>query len=1005
MTGVPGRPGVFGEGLGPDPSQPVSAPGGWSAIGGHNLGIVSTGPHAVNTLFQLPEGGLASPESVACAPGLFGLGPARHGLFVGRDAELRELATALVAGAGVITQAVTGLGGVGKSTLADRYARANRDRFNPVWWITADGPDQIEAGLAALAGRLYPLLAVAPAELAAAWARGWLAVHTGWLLVLDNVTNPLHVAEMLGALPAGLFLLTSRQATGWHGIAEPLCLDVLEPDEAAALLAAITGRSPDEPGAAALCEELGFLPLAVEQAGAYIEQTRITPAGYLELLNEDRAGTFRRGAVGADPQRTIARIWQITLDRLNDEPLAGQVLRVLAWYAPQNIPRALLEPLAERPALVSAVGRLAAYSMITLGTDSIAVHRLVQAVARTPDPDDAHRTQESLDAARDQAIETLNAALPDHQDPASWSTWQELLPHIEALAASTDPQTDTATIAGLLDQAAVFLSGQGITARAAGHLRRALTERLRVLGPDHPDTLASRNNLASTYALAGEPGQAIPLFEQALFDFLRIRGRNHPDTLTCWNNLAFAQLSAGHLALAVSLYEQSLAERLQVLGPDHPHTLASRNGLAQAYSSTGDFGRAVALHQQNLADSIRVLGPDHLDTLTSRNSLASAYSSTGTLDRAVPLYEQNLADSTRILGPDHPNTLISRNNLASAYSSTGAVDRAVPLLKQTLADSARILGPDHPNTLASRHNLAHAYSLAGNPAQAIQLHQENLAKRIRVLGADHPVTLASQHNLASTYASAGDPARAIPLYEEALAKRIRVLGADHPDTLTSLDGLAYAYASAGDPAPAISLLEQVMAGRLQVLGPDHPDTLASRHNLAYTYVAVGNPARAIQLLEQAIAESVRVLGTDHPNTLTTRNGLAHTYASAGDLARAIPLHQENLAERIRVLGADHPDTLTSQNNLAHAYASAGDLAQAMPLHEQTLTERIRVLGADHPQTLTSRNNVASAHYAAGDLARAISLYEQTLADSVRVLGAGHPFTETVRGNLTALRGR
>lgn len=171
-------------------------------------------------------------------------------------------------GAGAITQAVTGLGGIGKSTLADRYAREHQGTFNPVWWITAESPSHIETGLAALAVRLYPLLAAAPAPMAASWATGWLATHTGWLLVLDNVTEPRDIAGLLGTLPGGRFLVTSRQATGWHGIAEPLRLDVLAPAEAAELLTRIAGASARNPAdSAALCGRLGFLPLAVEQAG------------------------------------------------------------------------------------------------------------------------------------------------------------------------------------------------------------------------------------------------------------------------------------------------------------------------------------------------------------------------------------------------------------------------------------------------------------------------------------------------------------------------------------------------------------------------------------------------------------------------------------------------------------------------------------------------------------------------------------------------------------------
>ena len=339
---------------------------------------------------------------------------------------------------------------------------------------------------------------------------------------------------------------------------------------------------------------------------------------------------YQAAAEGGDAARTIARIWRVTLDRLADDPLAGQVLRILAWYAPDGDPPGPAGR-AGRPArrCWRAVGRLAAYSMLTADAGTLAMHRLVQAVTRTPDPGDPHRDPQAIDDARDQATRQLADALPDWQDPAGWPGWRMLLPHIDALASHAPPDTDTQDTAYLLNQAGLFLDGQGQPGRAAGHLQRALAGGVRVLGADHPDTLASRNNLAAAYQDAGDLGRAIPL------------------------------------------YEQTLADRLRVLGADHPDTLASRNNLADAYQGAGDLGRAIPLYEQTLADSERVLGADHPQTLTSRNNLAGAYQAAGDLGRAIPLYEQTLADSERVLGADHPDTLASRNNLAGAYQARG----------------------------------------------------------------------------------------------------------------------------------------------------------------------------------------------------------------------------------------------------------------------------------------------------------------------------------------------
>ena len=262
------------------------------------------------------------------------------------------------------------------------------------------------------------------------------------------------------------------------------------------------------------------------------------------------------------------------------------------------------------------------------------------------------------------------------------------------------------------------------------------------------DKLTGADTVARAYLSAGLLDQAITLFKKNLADSERILGPDHPGTLVSRNNLALAYQDAGELEQAIPLSEQTLADRERILGPDHPGTLVSRNNLALAYQDAGKLEKAINLFKQTLADSERILGSDHPNTLTSRGNLASAYQDAGELEQAIPLSEQTLADFERILGPDHPHTLASRNNLALAYQDAGKLEKAINLFKQTLADSERILGSDHPNTLTSRGNLASAYQDAGELEQAINLFEQTLTDRERILGPDHPNTLTSRDNLA-----------------------------------------------------------------------------------------------------------------------------------------------------------------------------------------------------------------------------------------------------------------
>lgn len=705
--------------------------------------------------------------------------------FVGRDEALAALGRALSDGSQTITQTLHGLGGVGKTTLALHYAHDHVREYRLVWWIRADTPDLIDAGLAALAARLRgdgaPALATAQA---ASWAIGWLQTHPGWLLVFDNVESPEAVRPITGQLrESGRQLITSRCKGGWSG--EPIPLPVLDADASLDLLARLTDDG-DETEARALAEDLGHLPLALEQAGAFIAQTLMTAGEYRAMLGAYPGEATDAAPEGADPTRTMARIWRITLDALHErDPRAVDILRIAAWYAPTGIPRDLFAPFAKNPVdLAGLLALLANYNMITLGRSTLGVHRLVQTVARTVSENDPHRTEDLIARARHQAAIWLCEACPDEpvDNVAGWPKWRELQPHAEALLVAWAPAEDTESTHFVLNQMALYLQGQGELYKAIDYFRRGVDTAERLLGTDDPGTLTALNNLAGAYGLVGDVTREISMYEHVLEARLRVLSADHPDTLLSRNNVASARESIGDVAGAISMYEETLAARLRVLGADHPDTLVSRHNLAYAYKTSGDVTRALSLYEEVLADRLRVLGGDHPDSMLSRNNIAAVYVEVGDAARSITLYEEVLADQLRVLGPLHPNTLMARHNLAVAHVAADDVDHALTLYEKVLVDQLRVLGPDHPNTLATRHNMAQGYVKAGDAARAVVLLDQVLADQMRVLGEHHPEVLKTRNNLAHAYRATGDIDSAVSVYEQVLDDSVRLLSPDHPTT-------------------------------------------------------------------------------------------------------------------------------------------------------------------------------------------------------------------------------
>jgi hypothetical protein len=723
----------------------------------------------------------------------------------GREELLAELGARLAGDdeAGPRVVALTGLGGAGKTSVALEYAHRHLAEVAVAWQLPAEDPAVLAAGFGELAAQLGaadrgdPVAAV-HGVLAASPAR--------WLLVFDNAPDRTSVARLVPPTGPGRVLITSRNQIWPPG--QSLEVPVLDPQVAAEFLTSRTGDT-DRRAALDLAGELGGLPLALEQAAAYVQARGDSLAGYLASFRQRRADLLVRGEPTGYPE-TVATTWRLAFEDLRQAaPGAAGLLQLLAFCAPEAVPlRLLLQQgpglagrLGGKVALVlaplledelaagDAIGALRRYSLVTPAADgSVSVHRLVQAVTADQMPAELARQWQQASAA------LIEAAIPDDTgQPGTWPVCSALLPH--AQAALADDSDGMARIA-------LFLGSSGSYAGARDLQRRVLAAQERVLGPEHPDTLTARRRLAHWTGEAGDP------------------------------------------AAARDLFAELLPVRIRVLGPEHPDTLTARHQLARWTGEARDPAAARDLLAEMPPVLIRVLGPEHPDTLAVRTNLARWTGEAGDPAAARDLFAELLPVRIRVLGPEHPDTLMARANLAVYTGEAGGPAAARDLLAKLLPVLIRVLGPEHPRTLAVRSNLADWTGEAGDPAAARDLFAEMPPMLIRVFGPEHPRTLGVRINLARWTGEAGDPAAARDLLAEMPPVLIQVLGPEHPDTLIARANLAVYTGEAGDPAAARDLLAELLPVLIQVLGPEHPDTLAARHQLAYwTGEAEHGPSR------------------------------------------------------------------------------------------------------------------------------------------------------------------
>jgi tetratricopeptide (TPR) repeat protein len=678
---------------------------------------------------RAPATAAARPRFPTALPPVWNVPFRRNPDFTGRDELLGSLAEALAGGENpAVAQVLQGAGGVGKTALVVEYAYRHRYRFDSVWWVRAERPATLLGDLADLAATLgltHP--GQASQELAVAMARRWLDDHDRWLLILDNAGAPdgstglevplVRLVDLLPQAPHGQVLITSRDAS-WEQHASLAELEVFSAQEAVRFLLARSATTDDQ-AARQVAELLGWLPLALEQAGAYIRETRLPLAGYLERLQRFPAVTMAKGRPrDREPADTVATTWQVSLDRIASVSGAVSLLEACAFLAPEAIDRELfsqqrdtkavgLELFADDPfALDEAMAGLRRFGLIKVGEQTITVHRLVQHVVR------ARLAAPDREAAITTAVELLAAAFPsawqELRDPKRWPRCAQLLPHILVAAEHANQAgVAQATTATLLRRAGGYLERRGEYEAARSLLERALALTETVYGADHLEVAYVLDALGYMLRVQGDLAGAQAAHERALV----ISGAaQDPDQLLVafvLHNLGRDLHAQGDLAGARTHLERALAIKQAVLPSDHPDVASTLGNLGSVLRDQGHLAGAREYLERTLAINELARGRDHPDVGRTLDTLGGLLHLQGNQAGARAHLERALAINEASLGPDHPDVARTLSRLGRVVRDQGDLAGARSLFELALA-IREALGPDHPDTAHSRQTLAQA---------------------------------------------------------------------------------------------------------------------------------------------------------------------------------------------------------------------------------------------------------------------------------------------------------
>jgi tetratricopeptide (TPR) repeat protein len=666
--------------------------------------------------------------------------------------------------------ALTGLGGVGKTQTAIEYAHRYRSKYHAVLWVRADSHEVLTSDFATLAALLHlSERNERNQSRTIAAIKQWLTAITRWLLILDNADDLQLINDVIPSPLRGHVLLTTRtNATGT--LAHAIEIDTMEASEGAYFLLrrakvialdASQDNAPEEGDysqARAISQSLGGLPLALDQAGAYIEETKCSLSDYLTLYQTRREPLLEwRGDLALDHPEPVAATWSLSFEKIRQaNPVASELLKICAFLAPDAIPEEiisegapdlgpLLQHVAADPFKLNVVMKeLLKFSLIRRNPKSktLTIHRLVQAVEK--DRMDENTQRQCAECV----VQAVNRVFPD----AEFSTWplcQRYLAQAQACALLIKQWgMQFAEATRLLDRVGRYLHQRASYAEAESFYQQALEIYEQVPGPEHPDVAITLSNLASLYWDQSRYALAEPLLLRSLSILEQALGPDHPDVAISLNALALLYKAQDRYAQAVPIFLRALSIRERVLGPEHPDVASTLNDLAMLYYNEEEYAQAEPLFVRALDIRERVLGPEHPDVAGSLNYLAALYLVRGQHIQAEPLLIRALSILEQVLGSGHPDVATSLNNLALLYSDQGRYSEAEPLLLRACTIIEQAHGIKHPSVATILNNLARLYYAQNKFVQAEPLLLRALAISEKTLGPEHPLVAIISDNYA-----------------------------------------------------------------------------------------------------------------------------------------------------------------------------------------------------------------------------------------------------------------
>ncbi|KAL7275543.1 hypothetical protein RUND412_001502 [Rhizina undulata] len=720
-----------------------------------------------------------------------------------------------------------GLGGIGKSQIALEYAHRFHNLYTSIFWIDAENVSRTTnsackiveqlvvhyiakprfsdyqeiAKVLGIPGKIDPSGKIrrGAEELAMAVVHNWLSTseNRGWLLLVDNHDKPAADTfdNLFPTCDWGSFIITTRLPNlRRHGV----CIEVAEIGSEAGLelLLESSGIIEEEMSeselqeAQELVQDLGELPLALDQAGAYICSLQIPVSAYRERLKTGLSAGFDEELL--DPslspyKSSVLKTWELSFQELSDD--ARHLLHMCAFLSNEDIPEELFRRsksavpwiTEDKNRLDKAIRSLFTFSLAKRkeSNDSLWIHRLVHTWAREHTDIASQRRN-----AEDTLALVASAIVADehNRSPEDYIFERRILNHLKICQEHISTYftgSDSIKAAEASFAMSVVFQELGDLQQAEDLCGRSIDGYEKALGRDHPLCLEAIHRMGYILYRERKCNEALKLNREALAGKEKIFGSEHPSTLETMHNLAHVVCSAGYNNEALDLYQKALAGKEIALGKDHRSTLQTVNSIASIFSTQGRHDEALIWCRRALVGLEKALGHDHPETLWAVNAMGYTFDSQGRHHEALALYKRALGGRERALGEDHPLTLETIDAIAAILKGQGRLDEALEWYEKALVRREKALGEDHPKNLTAIHAIAWMFRNHKRYDEAFEWHRKSLVRREKALGEDHPGTLDTIDAIAAVLCNQDRYDEAVEWYEKALIRREKVLGKHH----------------------------------------------------------------------------------------------------------------------------------------------------------------------------------------------------------------------------------